>query len=164
MLEAKGAMPRGDKDTDTGAVVARMRPVAQQPGRTQEDRPFSNLRMPTSPDKLNPDRRHHIPKQKHKVTNGREYDASLRQRVSLTVRFTDEAMEGWRAEPRMTPGGRSWRKRHAVSDWTCSASVCENRKNNLTADKRRWPPMPRKCRTVRAPISVHRRPSAFIGG
>ena len=29
--------------------------------------------MPTLPFKLNQDRRHHIPKQKHKVTNWREY-------------------------------------------------------------------------------------------
>jgi len=37
------------------------------------------------PFKLNQDRRHHIHKQKHKVTNWREYDASLRQRGSPTV-------------------------------------------------------------------------------
>ena len=33
--------------------------------------------------KLNQDRRHRISKQKHKVTNWREYDASLCQRGSL---------------------------------------------------------------------------------
>ncbi len=60
------------------------------------------------PFKLNQDRRHHIPKQKHKVTNSAAYDASLRQRGSLTVWFTDEAIEGWRAEPRTTPGGQPW--------------------------------------------------------
>jgi hypothetical protein len=32
--------------------------------------------MPSVPFKLNQDRRHHIPKQKRKVTNWREYDAS----------------------------------------------------------------------------------------
>jgi hypothetical protein len=58
------------------------------------------------PFKANADRRHHIPKQKHKVTNWREYDASLRQRGSLTVWFTDEAIAAWRAEPRTTPGGQ----------------------------------------------------------
>src|SRR4051812_48627944 len=41
--------------------------------------------MHALPFKLNQDRRHHIPKQKHKVTNWREYNASLRQRGSLTV-------------------------------------------------------------------------------
>ena len=64
--------------------------------------------MSILPFKLNQDRRHHIPKQTHKVTNWRAHDASLRQRGSLTVWFTDEAIEGWRAEPRMSPGGQSW--------------------------------------------------------
>ncbi len=64
--------------------------------------------MPALPFKLNQDRRHHIPKQKHKVTNWREYDASLRQRGSLTVWFTDEAIEAWQAEPRTTRGGQPW--------------------------------------------------------
>jgi Transposase DDE domain len=58
------------------------------------------------PFKLNQDRRHHIPKQKHKVANSAEYDASLRQRGSLTVWFTDEAVAAWHAEPRTTPGGQ----------------------------------------------------------
>ena len=60
------------------------------------------------PFKLNQDHRHHIPKQKHKVTNWREYDASLRQRGSLAVWFTDEAIAAWTAEPRTTPGGQRW--------------------------------------------------------
>jgi hypothetical protein len=60
------------------------------------------------PFKLNQNRRHHIPKQKHKVTNWREYDAGLRQRGSLTVWFTDEAIQAWRAEPRTTRGGQPW--------------------------------------------------------
>jgi len=47
---------------------------------------------PSLPFKLNQAGRHHIPRQKHKVTNWREYDASLRQRGSLTVWFTDEAL------------------------------------------------------------------------
>ncbi len=64
--------------------------------------------MLTLPFKLNQDRRHHIPKQKRKVTNWREYDASLRQRGSLTVWFTDEAIEAWQAEPRTTRGGQPW--------------------------------------------------------
>src|SRR3954470_11986833 len=64
--------------------------------------------MPSVPFKLNQDRRHHIPKQKRKVTNWREYDASLRQRGSLTVWFSAEAIEGWRAAPRTTRGGQPW--------------------------------------------------------
>ena len=60
------------------------------------------------PFKLNQNRRHHSPKQKHKVMNAAAYDASLRQRSSLTVWFTEEAIEGWRAEPRTTAGGQPW--------------------------------------------------------
>jgi hypothetical protein len=58
------------------------------------------------PFKLNQDRRHHIPKQKHKVANWAEYDAALRQRGSLTVWFTEAAVAAWEAEPRTTPGGQ----------------------------------------------------------
>ncbi len=60
------------------------------------------------PFKLNQHRRRHVPKQTHKVMNWRAYDASLRQRGSLTVWFTDEAIEGWQAEPRTTLGGQPW--------------------------------------------------------
>ncbi len=60
------------------------------------------------PFKLNRDRRHQIPRQKRKVTNWRDSDASLRQRGSLTAWFTDEAVEGWRALPRTTPGRQPW--------------------------------------------------------
>ena len=74
------------------------------------------------PFKLNQDRRHHTPRQTHKLTNPlgallrsrREYDASLRQRGSLTVWFTDDAIEGWRAQPRTTPGGQPWYSSLAV--------------------------------------------------
>jgi transposase len=62
--------------------------------------------MPALPFKLNHDRRHHIPKQRRTVVNWRDYDASLRRRGSLTVWFTAEAIEGWRAAPRTTPGGQ----------------------------------------------------------
>ena len=58
------------------------------------------------PFKLNADRRHHIPKQKFKVTNWAAYDASLRQRGSLTVWVTEEAIAAWTAEPRTTRGGQ----------------------------------------------------------
>jgi len=58
------------------------------------------------PFKVNADRRHHIPKQRFKVTNWHDYDASLRQRGSLTVWFTDEAIAAWQAEPRTTRGGQ----------------------------------------------------------
>src|SRR5262249_46502389 len=35
-----------------------------------------------------------------------EYDAALRQRGSLTVWFSEEAIAAWRAEPRTTRGGQ----------------------------------------------------------
>jgi hypothetical protein len=55
---------------------------------------------------MNADRRHHIPQQRHRVTNWAEYDAALRQRASLTVWSTDAAIAAWRAEPRTTRGGQ----------------------------------------------------------
>jgi len=64
--------------------------------------------MPILPFKLNQNRRRHIPRQQHKVTNWPAYDASLRQRGSLTVWFTDDAIAGWAAEPRTTRGGQPW--------------------------------------------------------
>jgi hypothetical protein len=58
------------------------------------------------PFKANAARRHRIPKQRRRVTNWAEYDAALRQRGSLTVWFTEEAVAAWHAEPRTTPGGQ----------------------------------------------------------
>src|SRR3954470_8215359 len=60
------------------------------------------------PFKTNADRRHHIPAQRHRVTNWAEYDAGLRARGSLTVWFTAEAIEAWRAAPRTTRGGKPY--------------------------------------------------------
>ena len=40
------------------------------------------------------------------MTNWAEYDAALRQRGSLTVWFSEEAIAAWRAEPRTTRGGQ----------------------------------------------------------
>jgi len=58
------------------------------------------------PFKANRDRRHHIPKQRHRVSNWAAYDAGLRARGSLTVWFTAEAIEAWSAEPRTGRGGQ----------------------------------------------------------
>src|SRR5215208_6496574 len=63
--------------------------------------------MPAVPFKANATRRHHIRKQRHRVTNWAEYDASLRHRGSLTVWFTAEAIAAWRAKPRTTRGGQA---------------------------------------------------------
>src|SRR5260370_22323818 len=57
--------------------------------------PFKNLA----------DRRHHIPKQRHRVTNWAVYDAGLRGCGSLTIWFTEAAIAAWRSAPRTTRGG-----------------------------------------------------------
>ena len=64
--------------------------------------------MPIVPFKLNQAGRHHIPRQRRTVTNWPAYDASLRQRGSLTVWFTEKAVGAWAAEPRTTRGGQPW--------------------------------------------------------
>jgi len=58
------------------------------------------------PHKANAACRHHIPRAKRRVTNWAEYDAALRQRGSLTVWFSEEAIAGWKASPRTTRGGQ----------------------------------------------------------
>jgi hypothetical protein len=60
------------------------------------------------PFKANAARRHHIPRQKRRLTNWSAYDAGLRQRGSLTVWFTEEAIAAWQAAPRTTRGGQAW--------------------------------------------------------
>src|SRR3954462_3650439 len=62
--------------------------------------------MPVLPFKLNQDRRRHIPEQKRKVVNWRDYDESLRRRGGLTVWFSDEVIGGWEAERRTGRGGQ----------------------------------------------------------
>src|SRR3954469_17280006 len=66
------------------------------------------------PFKANADRRHHIPNQRRRITNWAEYDAALRQRGSLTVWFTQEAIAAWHAEPRTTRGGQPWYSELAI--------------------------------------------------
>jgi hypothetical protein len=58
----------------------------------------------------NQDRRHHIPKQRHRATNWAAYDTALRQRGSLTVWFTEAAIAAWKAVPRATRGGQCSRR------------------------------------------------------
>jgi hypothetical protein len=59
------------------------------------------------PHKYNADRRHHIPRARYKVTNWKAYEAGLRQRGSLTIWFSEEAVAAWQASPRTTPGGQA---------------------------------------------------------
>src|SRR3954464_7681309 len=69
-------------------------------------RPTHDPRELLVPFKAHAAGRHHIPKQRYRVTNWAEYDAALRQRGSLTVWFSEAAIAAWRAEPRTTPGGQ----------------------------------------------------------
>ena len=67
--------------------------------------------------------RHHIPKQARRVTNWAAYDASLRQRGSLTVWFSEDAIAGWRAEGRTTPGGQPRYSALAILTGLCLRAV-----------------------------------------
>ena len=58
------------------------------------------------PFKHNARRRHRIGKMKFKVTNWAEYEAGLRQRGSLTLWMTPEALSSWPAPKRTTRGGQ----------------------------------------------------------
>jgi hypothetical protein len=58
------------------------------------------------PHKYNAARHHHIPRPKRRVTNWAAYNEALRQRGSLTVWFTEDAIAAWKAAPRTTPGGQ----------------------------------------------------------
>lgn len=58
------------------------------------------------PFKHNACRRHCIGKMKFKVTNWPEYDSGLRQRGSLTVWLTPQALSCWQAPKRTTRGGQ----------------------------------------------------------
>ena len=84
------------------------------------------------PFKANAACRHRIPKQRHRVTNWAEYDAGLRARGSLTVWFTAEAIEAWRAEPRTTRGGQPRYSGLAIATaltlLPCSAWRCAGRR------------------------------------
>src|SRR6187431_747519 len=59
------------------------------------------------PHKYNADRRHRISRTRYTVTNWKAYEAGLRQRGSLTIWFSEEAIAAWRAVSRTTPGGQA---------------------------------------------------------
>lgn len=58
------------------------------------------------PFKHNAAQRHKIPPQKFKVKNWPNYEAGLRQRGSVTFWISEEAIAGWSAPLRTTPGGQ----------------------------------------------------------
>ncbi len=57
------------------------------------------------------------------MTNWAAYDASLRQRDSLTVWFSEDAIAGWRAEGRTTPGGQPHYSALAILTGLCLRAV-----------------------------------------
>ena len=65
-----------------------------------------SCREPLMPFKYHSKGRRHIPRQRHRVTNWREYEVCLGNRGSLTIWFTPDAIAGWKAQPRTTPGGQ----------------------------------------------------------
>src|SRR5205823_10402442 len=65
--------------------------------------PSSGSSMPY---KFNESRRHKIPRARYRVANWPEYDAALVQRGSLTVWFTEEAIEAWHAPATGERGGQ----------------------------------------------------------
>jgi hypothetical protein len=97
--------------------VARSRPVADEDPNTAGWHPFITGRPKAAavPFKLHAEHRHHIPKRRSRVTNWPDYDAALRQRGSLKLWFTDEAIAAWRAEPRTTPGGQPYYSALAIT-------------------------------------------------
>jgi hypothetical protein len=76
------------------------------------------------PFKVNADRRHRIPNQRHRVTNWAAYEAGLRARGSLIVWFSDEAVEGWRAEARTGRGGQAKYSNLAIATALTLRAVC----------------------------------------
>src|ERR687886_1982979 len=53
-------------------------------------------------------RRRRIPKARYRVRNWREYEAGLKRRGDLTLWFDEDAIAGWQAPRRTTPGGQAW--------------------------------------------------------
>lgn len=80
------------------------------------------------PFKANADRRHRIPQQ-HRVRNWPAYEAGLRARGSLTVWFSEEAIEGQQAEPRTTRGGQPIYSDLAIATALKEATPCHGRRH-----------------------------------
>src|ERR671917_688396 len=59
------------------------------------------------PFKHNAARRHHIPKARYRVQNWPAYEAGLKRRGDLTLWLDEDALAGWQAPRRSTPGGQA---------------------------------------------------------
>ncbi len=53
-------------------------------------------------------RRHHVPKARYRVRNWPAYEAGLKRRGDLTLWLDEDALTGWQAPRRSTPGGQAW--------------------------------------------------------
>ena len=82
------------------------------------------------PHKYNAARRHHIARPKQRVTNWADYNEALRQRGSLTVWFTDDAIAAWKAAPRTTPGGQPHYSDLAITTALTLRAVFRNAQTN----------------------------------
>lgn len=80
-----------------GVVDQPLAPVVWRSRRRRNSGPGS-----ATPFTANAARRHHIPKQKRKITNWPAYGASP------PICFADEAIAAWRAAPRTSRGGQHW--------------------------------------------------------
>lgn len=58
------------------------------------------------PFKFHEAQRHHIAKQRYRVRNWPEYDRGLVRRGDIRVWLSEDAIVGWRAASRTTPGGQ----------------------------------------------------------
>ncbi|MEL6646070.1 MAG: IS5 family transposase [Pseudomonadota bacterium] len=58
------------------------------------------------PNKHNDPRRHHIPRARYRVENWPEYDRGLVQRGDIRFWISEDALVGWIAPDRTTPGGQ----------------------------------------------------------
>ncbi|MEI8396917.1 MAG: transposase [Rhodospirillaceae bacterium] len=76
------------------------------------------------PHKVNVAQRQGAPHPKRRVTNWKTYDASLRQRGSLTIWFTEETIAAWRAELRTTCDDQPHYSVLAISTALTLRAVC----------------------------------------
>src|SRR3954447_15921896 len=106
-MEERPPLREGTGRSLVGVGITPRPPRAANPsGQSPHGRACPLTPWDAVPFKANADRRHHIPKQRDRITNWSDYDAALRQRGSVTVWFSEEAIAAWRAEPRTTRGGQ----------------------------------------------------------
>ena len=60
------------------------------------------------PFKHNAGRRHRIPKARYRVKKWPAYEAGLKRRGDLALWLDEDALTGWQAPRRSTPGGQAW--------------------------------------------------------